>query len=58
MIGIWTIDPAGEGTSYKAVARHWDAETAKRHSEMGFEQGWGACADQLKALCETAREAD
>lgn len=52
MIGIWSIAPEGDGTRYTAVARHWTDEAAKRHLEMGFAEGWGACADQLKALCE------
>lgn len=52
MIGIWAIEPEGAGTRYTACARHWSAETMEQHREMGFEQGWGACADQLKALCE------
>jgi len=53
MIGVWTIEPDGKETRYTAVSRHWNAEDAKRHEEMGFSEGWGACADQLKALCET-----
>jgi len=52
MIGIWSIDSEGEGTRYTAIARHWTAEDCARHVEMGFEQGWGACADQLKTLSE------
>lgn len=52
MIGIWEIEPAGQGTRYTARARHWTEETMKQHAEMGFEEGWGACADQLVALCE------
>ncbi len=52
MIGIWEIAADGDGTHYTARARHWDEATAKRHEEMGFTDGWGACADQLKALCE------
>ena len=47
------IAPEGDGTRYTATARHWDEDTARRHAEMGFEQGWGVCADQLKALCES-----
>ena len=39
-------------TRYTARARHWTDEAKKQHEEMGFEPGWGACADQLKALCE------
>ena len=52
MIGIWEIAPEGDGTRYTARARHWSEETAKQHEEMGFTEGWGVCADQLKALCE------
>ena len=52
MIGIWEIAPEGDGTRYTATARHWSEETAKQHEEMGFTEGWGVCADQLKALCE------
>ncbi|HTM96998.1 MAG TPA: SRPBCC family protein [Croceibacterium sp.] len=52
MIGIWEIEPEGTGTRYTARARHWTQADSKRHEEMGFAEGWGACADQLKALCE------
>jgi uncharacterized protein YndB with AHSA1/START domain len=52
MIGIWEIAPEGDGTRYTARARHWTEEKCKAHLEMGFEEGWGACADQLVTLCE------
>ncbi len=52
MIGIWEIAPEGDGTRYPARARHWSEDTARQHEEMGFTEGWGVCADQLKALCE------
>ena len=52
MLGIFAIAPEGSGTRYTASARHWTAESMAHHQEMGFEQGWGAVADQLKALCE------
>ncbi len=52
MIGIWEIAPEGDGTRYTARARHWSAEAMEQHREMGFEQGWNACTDQLQALCE------
>lgn len=52
MIGIFEIEPENGGTRYTARARHWTEEAVKQHREMGFEQGWGICADQLKALCE------
>ena len=52
MIGIFAIAPEGTGTCYTATARHWTSEAMAHHTQMGFEQGWGAVADQLKALCE------
>lgn len=52
MIGIWEIAPEGTGTRYTARARHWSAEDAQRHLDMGFTEGWGACADQLVTLAE------
>lgn len=54
MIGIWEIAAEGAGTRYTARARHWTAEAMKSHAEMGFAEGWGACADQLAVLCERA----
>jgi len=52
MIGIWDIEPEGEGTRYTARARHWSDEARQQHEEMGFVQGWEACAAQLAELCE------
>lgn len=57
MVGIWEIEPDGEGTRYTASARHWSAEAMIRHREMGFEDGWRACADQLAVLCEENSDA-
>ena len=52
MIGIWEIAPERDSTRYTASARHWDEAASKRHAEMGFAEGWGACADQLVELVE------
>jgi uncharacterized protein YndB with AHSA1/START domain len=52
MIGIWQVEPEGDGTRYTASARHWAAEAKEQHEAMGFTQGWGACADQLAALAQ------
>ena len=52
MIGSWEIEPEGEGTRYTASARHWTEEAMRQHEDMGFAQGWSACADQLAQLCE------
>lgn len=54
MTGVWTMadaaDTAGSGTLYRAVAQHPDAETCRRHAEMGFAEGWNLGIDQLEAL--------
>jgi len=55
MVGIFEIEPDGDGTLYRATARHWTAEAMEKHREMGFEQGWNAVADQLAGLAESAR---
>ena len=52
MIGIWEIAPENGGTRYTASARHWTEEAMKQHAELGFEEGWAACAAQLAAICE------
>lgn len=54
MIGGWEIEPDGSGTRYTGWARHWTDEAMQQHEEMGFTPGWGAVAEQLKALCEAA----
>lgn len=55
MIGIWEVAAEDEGTRYTATARHWTEDAMVQHRDMGFEGGWGACADQLKALCEAVQ---
>jgi len=55
MVGGFEIapDPADpKATRYRAWSRHWDEAGMKTHAEMGFDEGWGAVADQLKALAE------
>ena len=53
MTAIVTFDPEGTQTRYTARARHWTEEAREQHIAMGFEQGWGICADQLAALAAT-----
>lgn len=53
MIGLFEIEPEGEGTRYTARARHWKEEACRKHEEMGFEPGWSTVADQLAALAES-----
>lgn len=52
MVGLFEIAPDGAGTRYRASARHWTREAMEQHRAMGFDAGWGAAADQLKALVE------
>lgn len=44
---ILTMEDAGKGTRYIAQAIHGNAETSKKHEEMGFYDGWGKVVDQL-----------
>jgi len=52
MIGIFQIAPEGEGTRYTASARHWTDAAMEQHKSMGFAEGWGIVADQLKQVAE------
>lgn len=46
-------DLGGGRSRYVAIARHWTAEDCKAHADMGFEAGWGLCADQMAELAKT-----
>lgn len=50
---IITLEAEGNRTNYRAIAIHGDEETARKHAEMGFHEGWGATLDQLVALVNT-----
>lgn len=50
MVAIVELLPDGDGTRYRATVRHWDAESMKRHEEMGFHPGWGKAAEQLEQV--------
>jgi uncharacterized protein YndB with AHSA1/START domain len=52
---ILTLEPAGKGTKYTAVAIHGDEATTRKHEEMGFRDGWNAALDQLVALAKTLK---
>lgn len=52
MVGLFEVAAEGDATLYRATARHWTREAMEQHRAMGFEGGWGAAADQLKALAE------
>jgi uncharacterized protein YndB with AHSA1/START domain len=51
MTAIITLSDAGEGrTFYRAVALHANRKDRDSHESMGFQEGWGKCADQLEEL--------
>lgn len=54
MVGLFEVEPDGDATLYRGIARHWTRDAMEQHRAMGFEVGWGAAADQLKALAEQA----
>lgn len=47
---IISLEDHAEGTEYTAVAMHKNAEDRQKHADMGFENGWGTCIDQLGNL--------
>ncbi|WP_370235398.1 MULTISPECIES: SRPBCC family protein [Henriciella] len=54
MTGFVELSDTEDGkTRFIWGARHRNAETMKRHVEMGFEQGWGAAADQLEETAQS-----
>ena len=51
MVGDFTFtDDGAGGTHYRATARHWDEKAMIEHAAMGFAEGWGAVADQLREV--------
>lgn len=58
MVRLDLFEDLGDGrTRYTAIARHWTRETMEQHRAMGFEAGWGVCADQLAEVAERVAEA-
>lgn len=49
------IEPHGAGTKYVATAMHSDADSRKKHEEMGFHDGWGKALEQLVEHVKTVR---
>jgi uncharacterized protein YndB with AHSA1/START domain len=50
MTVILTFEDEGGKTRYTALVRHWTIADRETHEKMGFDKGWGQCADQLEAL--------
>lgn len=49
---IVTFTPETDGTLYRALARHGNEETRKKHEQMGFHEGWGVALDQLLEVAQ------
>ena len=47
---ITMADAEGGRTLYRAVALHRNEADRDVHAQMGFQEGWGTCADQLEEL--------
>ncbi len=47
LTAVITLEPAGDGTKYTALAMHNSVEDRKKHEDMGFEHGWGKALEQL-----------
>ena len=51
MTAVVTLADTGDGrTLYRAVALHKNQTDSDMHAQMGFQEGWGTCADQLEEL--------
>ena len=47
---IITMKDEAGGTRYTAQVLHKDEDDRRRHVELGFEDGWGTCIEQLGEL--------
>lgn len=52
---IITFTAEGSGTRYAARVLHRNPEDARKHDEMGFEEGWGTSIAQLAGLVQQSR---
>lgn len=54
---IHTFEDASDGkTRYRAVVLHRNAADRDAHDKMGFQDGWGTCADQMAEVAQSLRE--
>jgi uncharacterized protein YndB with AHSA1/START domain len=55
MTAIITMADEGAGCLYTATVLHPDAETSKKHEDMGFFDGWGTVVTQLDEFALSLR---
>lgn len=53
-----TLASHGNGTKYTATVIHASEADCKKHSAMGFHEGWGIALDQLVALVKKMQACD
>ncbi|WP_315761934.1 SRPBCC family protein [Sphingomonas sp. Y38-1Y] len=58
MVAITEFADDGEGTIYRATARHWSEEARAQHEAMGFHEGWGKVAEQLEAVARRIHQGE
>lgn len=46
---VITLERAGHGTTYSALAMHGDPDARQRHVDRGFHEGWSTALEQLVA---------
>ena len=51
-----TLGEHPQGTEYRVVVRHADADSRKRHEQLGFADGWGTVTAQLAFVAEAQEE--
>lgn len=57
IVGAFEFADAVNGqTRFRSSARHWTDADKAAHAVMGFEQGWGVCADQLEEVARRLAE--
>lgn len=44
---ITYLESMGKKTKYTTFVLHAEEETCRRHDEMGFQEGWGTCLNQM-----------
>jgi uncharacterized protein YndB with AHSA1/START domain len=53
LTAIMTFSEEQGGTRYSARVLHRTPDDARKHADMGFEEGWGTTIEQLGALAGT-----
>lgn len=49
---VITLEDQDGKTLYRAVALHKNVKDSEAHAAMGFQDGWGTCADQLGEVAQ------